>query len=294
MRSAVLLVILPVLLAASACSICSIRGGDTPVSQKEMEGMREKELDRAGAGFEAFTKTPWVVVVDGGKSVRVEAEETIGWASVRLRNDFFAREPNEPITIYVFPDEDRYMRGSSAVLGITPTTPYGFYRVCSKTLVVNAGYGWGTLVHEMVHAYLAADFPDAPQWINEGLASLFEATAEDKEGHIRGDLNWRLPALQAALAKNGALSFHKVAHGSRGDFDGKEGYLYYAESRYLLYFLQERSLLRRFYGEYRANVGHDARGLATLEKVTGKPLSETRKEWEGFVAGLQWEPRIRR
>jgi hypothetical protein len=271
------------------CGICSIKGGDTPVSAAEMERARVKELDRAGAGFEAFTLAPFVVVVDGGKSVRDEAEQTVAWARGRLRADFFAKEPSEPITVLVFPDEDRYMRGSSAILGTIPTTPYGFYRPCSKTLVVNAGYGWGTAVHEMVHAYLAADFPDAPQWLNEGLASLFEAPTDDAEGHIRGETNWRLAELQNAIAKNRAHSFHTLVKGSRWDFDGKEGPLYYAESRYLLYWLQEKGLLRPFYTAYRANVGRDRRGLETLARIAGRPLSEIRTDWEAFVMKLHWE-----
>ncbi len=282
------LVAIALALTTNACSICSIRGTDGRVDPTEMERARKSELDRAGRGFDAFTVTPFVVVVEGGKGMRDDAEQTMTWASTRLRADFFAREPNEPITVLVFPDEERYMRGSSALLGTVPSTPYGFYRPCSKTLVVNAGYGWGTAVHEMVHAYLAADFPGAPQWMNEGLASLFEAPADGKDGRIRGETNWRLPALQTALRENRVHSFHTLVKGSRSDFDGKDGPLYYAESRYLLYWLQEKGLLRSFYVQYRANVKNDPGGLDTLARVAGRPLSEIRTDWESFVLSLRW------
>ena len=34
--------------------------------------------------------------------------------------------------------------------------------------------GGGTLSHELTHALMEADFPNAPGWISEGLASLHE------------------------------------------------------------------------------------------------------------------------
>jgi hypothetical protein len=33
----------------------------------------------------------------------------------------------------------------------------------------------GTLTHEIVHPMLEADFPGAPEWLEEGIASPFEA-----------------------------------------------------------------------------------------------------------------------
>jgi len=40
---------------------------------------------------------------------------------------------------------------------------------------MNAGLGLGTLTHELIHPIVETDFPRAPTWINEGIASLFEA-----------------------------------------------------------------------------------------------------------------------
>src|SRR5947209_18817108 len=111
------------------------------------------------------------------------------------------------------------MRGTSAILGTIPDTPYGFYRPCKRALVVDTGYGYGTLVHVMVHSYMDGDFPRAPVWLEEGLASLFEAPREEA-GHLRGATNWRLPELQQAIKRGRAPSFARMADGGRGDFSG--------------------------------------------------------------------------
>ena len=176
------------------------------------------------------------------------------------------------ITIWVFPDEASYMRGTSAILGT----------------VTNAGYGWGTLVHEMVHAFMDGDFPDAPVWMKEGLASLFEAPREEA-GHLRGAVNWRLTQLQQALAAGKAPSFARMADAGRGKFSGKEEALYYAMARYVCFYLQERGLLLRFYRAFRGRVSADRNGLATLQDKTSRDLVSLRADWERFVADLRYE-----
>ncbi len=270
----------------SLMGCCRVGAGS--IDAERLEEERASRVASAGPGYTGKVVRPFVLVVKGPPALREDAEQTVTWARDRLRADFFDHEPGKPLTIWIFPDEETYMRETSAVLGTIPETPYGFYRPCKRSLIVNAGSGWGTLVHELVHAYIDADFPGAPTWINEGLASLFEAT-EDRDGHIRGTTNWRLSHLQKAIRDHNAPSFEKLTSGSRGDFDGKEGYLYYAASRYLLYWLQEEGLLRDFYRAYRARAKDDETGLVVLRDVTKRDTSATRRAWETFVLGLRYQ-----
>ncbi len=131
-----------VALFAVAC--CKVGAATSPIPVAELEDARKSEEARAGGGFVSGVAAPFVVVAEG-KDVRDDAVETIRWAQRGLRGRLFDREPGKVLTVWVFPDEERYMRGSSAILGTIPSTPYGFYRPCSRSLVVNAGYGWGTL-----------------------------------------------------------------------------------------------------------------------------------------------------
>jgi len=285
-----MVVALAVVLAPGMVACCQVGVAERPFTAAELESERRSQHDRAGGGFESAVVGPFVLVASGPmpRAVREEAAQTILWARELLRADFFARDPGAMLTVWVFPDEESYMRGTSSVLGITPDTPYGFYRPCSHALVVNAGYGYGTLVHEMVHAYMDGDFPSAPVWLKEGLASLFEAPREEG-GHMRGATNWRLLALQSAIAEGRAPTFARMAGGGRGDFSGKKGPLLYAMARYLCFYLQERGLLLHYYRAFRARASNDGSGLATLQDTTGRDLAALRVEWERFVRDLRYE-----
>ncbi len=75
---------------------------------------------------------------------------------------------------------------------------------------MNISTGGGTLVHEMVHAFMHGNVPSCPVWINEGLASLFEQCAL-RDGHIIGRVNWRLTGLKEALAADEAPAWAHLA-----------------------------------------------------------------------------------
>lgn len=91
-----------------------------------------------------------------------------------------------------------YLRASERLVGRRPDTPFGFYSSHKRLMVMNISLGAGTLVHELVHAFVEASFPGCPSWLNEGLGSLYEACAE-RRGKIHGLVNWRLPGLQQAI-----------------------------------------------------------------------------------------------
>jgi len=293
------LVVVALVLSGTGC--CRLGAATRPFTPAELEAARASLQNDAGPSFQSAVVAPFVILAQSDSRDRAtldDAAQTVTWARDRLRASFFAREPGKIVSIWVFPDEESYMRGASATLGTIPTTPYGFYRPCRRQLVVNAGLGWGTMVHELVHAFMAADFPDAPVWMNEGLASLFEAPRDAVPNAanvgdaptIRGEVNWRLPALQAAIARGGraAPSFDEMFGGSRGDFDGRRGALLYATSRYLLYYLQERGQLAAFYRGFRDGVARDPTGRDTLAQVTKLDLEALRRDFEAYVGTLRF------
>ncbi len=134
---------------------------------------------------------------------------------------------------------------------------------------------------------MSGDFPDAPTWMNEGLASLFEAPRE-VDGHVYGAVNWRLAELQRAIAAKRAPSFTQMARRGRSDFSRRRGSLFYAMARYLCFYLQERGLLQRYYRVFRARTRDDPTGLATLQDVAARDLEALRADWEHFVTALRY------
>lgn len=68
----------------------------------------------------------------------------------------------------------------------------GYYNPADNLIMATGGrVGYGTLLHEMIHALLNADFPEAPAWLNEGLASLYERTRWEG-GKLVPLPNWRM------------------------------------------------------------------------------------------------------
>ena len=154
-------------------------------------------------------------------------------------------------------------------------------------MVMNVATGLGTLVHEETHALLAPDFPNVPSWFNEGLASLYEqCSINDKT--ITGHENWRLPALQKAIKAGTLQPLKELADDP--DFYGDEHVgLNYAEARYLMFYLQEKGLLVRYYKTFRDAREEDTIGIKSLEKtIAPKKLEAFEKEWREWVMTLRF------
>ncbi len=149
--------------------------------------------------FSIIVQRPFVVVGDEPRADLLRhAEQTVKWAVDRLKQDYFTKDPNHILDIWLFKDEASYKKHTRLLFGEDPTTPYGYYSSRHKALIMNIATGGGTLVHEIVHPFIEANFPACPPWLNEGLGSLYEQCGE-KDGHIHGFTNWRLPGLQRAI-----------------------------------------------------------------------------------------------
>ena len=100
--------------------------------------------------------------------------------------------------------------------------------------------------------------------------------------------NWRLPALQVAIAKKSASSFKELTSLSDVAFYRNKSQDY-AQARYLCYYLQERGLLVKFYHAFRENRAQDPTGYETLQAILGKPdMEQFQKDWEEFVLKLRF------
>ena len=238
-------------------------------------------------GLTVVVEAPFVVLGDEPPdTVRFHAERTVQWAVKMLKQDYFRKNPAEIIDIWLFKDRASYESNTRELLHETPTTPFGFYSESNRALIMNIATGGGTLVHEIVHPFIRANFPDCPAWFNEGLGSLYEQSAE-RDGHIVGLTNWRLSGLQKRIAERGLPSFPALLKTSSGEFYSSNRGDNYAQARYLCYYLQERGLLVGFYRGFLASRADDPSGLQTLKKVLGEDdMDAFRRKWEAFVMKL--------
>ncbi|MBM4018894.1 MAG: hypothetical protein FJ288_11290 [Planctomycetes bacterium] len=242
---------------------------------------------KAPAGFSLALAPPFVVVGDEPReAVRTRAVQTVGWAVQRLKADYFRKDPPEIIDIWLLKDKASYETNAKAVFGREPHTPFGWYSAADRALIMNIATGGGTLVHEIVHPFMRANFPECPDWFNEGLASLYEQ-AEDRGGHIRGRTNWRLAGLQQAIRDGRLLSFEALCATTTDQFYNQDKGANYAQARYLCYYLQEKGLLVKFYHDFVAGHKDDPTGYGTLQKVLGeKDMPGFQKRWEAWILKL--------
>jgi len=252
---------------------CSAGPGRTePPPAAELQA-RVDELRRDSdlRGFTVIAASPFVVIGNGRRAdVEAYTDQVIRWAYRLLRQDFFALEPGKILEIWIFRNEDSYRSNHSRIFGGVPDTPYGFYAPCDDAIIINVAYGAGTLVHELVHPLMEANFPGVPTWFNEGLASLLERPVE-QDGHIHGRPNWRLPILQRAIKAGRMPTFESLTAASKLEFyDDDNSSVYYALARYLCFYLQEKGLLRQYYRRFRASRKADPTGYESLLAVLGQ------------------------
>ena len=258
-------------------------------------GFTQKQLDdhvaalkpTVPAGFTIVVQDPWIVIGnDDPAQVQAFASGTVRWTTEKLKQDYFAKDPERIINIWLFKDDASYRKYAKLLFNDEPTSPYGYYSEACDALIMNIGTGGGTLVHEMVHAFVNTNFPHCPTWFNEGFASLYEQSSE-RNGHIVGLTNWRLKGLQDAIRKGPLSSFRDLAATTTDEFYNRDRGNNYAQARYLCYYLQEKGLLVRFYREFLDNAPKDPTGYNTLVRILDeKDMPAFQKRWEEFVLKL--------
>lgn len=206
-----------------------------------------------------------------------------------LTNGRFPRLPDKPVTVVLFFEKAGYERYCKRILGEPCISRFGFFRHDLRTIVMNAGPGLGTLSHELVHPLVEADFPDAPIWLNEGIASLYEAPALPKPGEIRGVKNWRHPRLVAALRSKehrNTARLDKLFSMSDSAFRDDDEDLHYAMARYVCQWLEGQGKLWAFYAKYRDTFKADPSGARAFAEVMGKTPAESHAAWAKWALAL--------
>jgi hypothetical protein len=154
---------------------------------------------KAPEGFSVVIQRPFVVAGDEpAETVRRRATGTVKWAVDRLKRAYFTEDPDDILEIWLFKDKESYEKHTEEIFNDWPDTPFGYYSHTHKALIMNIDTGGGTLVHEIVHPFVASNFSECPSWFNEGLASLYEQCG-DRRGQIWGYTNWRLKGLQETI-----------------------------------------------------------------------------------------------
>jgi hypothetical protein len=204
-------------------------------------------------------------------------------------NGRFSRRPERPVSVYLFQEANGYEAYCQQRWRSPCMSPFGFYRPDERRIVMNVGPGLGTLTHELVHPIVEADFPQAPAWLNEGLASLYEGFSLPRAGHIRGVKNWRHPRLLTALRsreERQKATLPALFALTDAAFRGPDEDLNYATARYFCLWLEQQGKLWSFYQRYRDDYARDPTGAQAFAHVTGQSLADADVAWSSWAKRL--------
>lgn len=230
-----------------------------------------------------IVRPPFVI---GGNLSEAELDrcyaETILPTKRALDLAYFDNAPGEPLTLLLYSGERAYRDASWKLDRRNTANYYGYYIRTDRRIVVNIGTGEGTLAHELAHALGHFDFPNMPEWFDEGLASLYEEADFSDDGlQLNGLSNWRLNHLLSAMQKRRLGTLESLI--SSREIREEQQAVEYAHARYFCLYLQERGLLPFFYRKFRDRASTDPSGLRTLCEILGEenldPVDRNFRQW---------------
>lgn len=283
-------------------AIGTLTSAQSEFSDKEykahLEAIKKRDVNISDVNKTVILSKPFVIITDINSSSAQNENKMIVELSIKtFKKRFFKNNPKNITDIWILKNRESYIKFNHAFLNSTSRDEVaGYYMRDKDALVLDITTGIGTIVHEMVHAFMDNNFPDAPVWFEEGLASLYEGTMVNDNGLI-GDLNWRLPWLKETIRAKKLDSFKLLSDMNVSTFyEDNSVSINYAQSRYLFYYLQEKGLLLKYYKIALANIKNDPTCYRSLLKVLKiKDMKEFQKEWEIYILGLEdWMHYVKR
>lgn len=254
----------------------------------DLDTRQREAVQELGGRVDVRTVLDRFVIV-GSRGQTRSAARTAEIALAAYYNGRFTQRPEQAISVYLFPSAGPYEAYCRSHFQSDCLSSFGFYLPDERRIVMNVGPGIGTLTHELVHPVMQADFPQVPVWLEEGIASLYEAFALGKPGEIHGVVNFRLPVLRAAMNdrhRQPLIRLDGLFGMSDEVFRGDNESLFYALSRYLCLWLDRQELLWPFYHHFRDNYAHDKTGRSSFVAVLGKPPEDAQVPFSRWVRAL--------
>jgi hypothetical protein len=154
--------------------------------------------------------------------------------------------------------------------------------VLRKNLVNDRGQMLlGTGLHELVHALILVDYPQAPMWLNEGMAALHE-----EYGPSEPHDNYRLYVARAAMTSGRWLTLRELIEPNPAWWNSEARPVMVAAARYFCMFLWKKGLLPAVYRAMRqAQATGDVAAAEVLRRVAGMPVAQLETRWREDMAG---------
>ncbi len=253
---------------------------DIPVACRQAVEYWKRQLGGQGC---AIAHPPFVLAGTLDEAVlQAWHEQTVQPAASVLGKQYFDQCPDRPITILLFQDETTYRAEAKRLFGDCEISRHGYYRPHLHTMLVNVSDGCSALLHELTHALMAFDYPEAPAWLREGLATLYEDCQIDA-GSVnlvpQAGSRWR--TLEDALRHGRLPSLESLF--CEPQFDGPNRPVYYALAQHFCLYLAQQDKMAPVYRAVRGRGGNAVDGMAAilhvLECESWANLEDTFRRW---------------
>jgi hypothetical protein len=144
-----------------------------------------------------------------------------------------------------------------------------------------------SLRHEFFHAlhysHMERIGQQHPLWMQEGLASLYEAYELDIDGKIRFLPNERHNIVKRRARIGRLMKWEELFHLSADNFMARAGHLY-PQARSIFEYVADEGLLAEWYRTYVEGFDEERSGTAAFEKVFAQPLHEIERAWRQWLS----------
>jgi hypothetical protein len=228
-----------------------------------------------------------------------------------------AHRPERAFIVWLFATPERY--APFLTTRAPPADPHdlGYFDPFAGEIFICTGpAGVATLAHEVTHALVMADFPRAPHWLSEGIASLFELPDFQPPGEIHGKAHFRLQTLRTRLSASSSSSSSPASSSSAPSsspslaalaatapevrldslfalkavaFYGPNAYIAYAMAREAMRWLDARQKLWSFYHAWREGILDDPTGEKAFASVMGETPAAATAAWVTWIRSPEAE-----
>lgn len=279
------------LLPYTLAEITDFAAGLFPANQREQV---QAYFAKKYKDHDLFVSSPFVLLrkkvttsTEGRPSLQEFYNKHIAPFLTDLRLDYFDRQSTQNfIPVYLFEssgEEDADKKFSTYCEGLhfrSSGARQSYYHKIDNSIVVHVRDEKPNFMHELVHALLAADFPEAPAWLAEGISSLYGWTG------AAGPLNnYQMIYMQEVMKRYGCavpidqLLFLPFQEMEESFSSG----IYRASTRYFCLFLNEKQLLSKVYRDIR---DEKKRPRQAIEFAFSRPLHKVQLEWHVWIEEL--------
>jgi hypothetical protein len=200
--------------------------------------------------------------------------------------------PERGVIVWLFGTTDRFNQWRAKRSTVVPHQPVGLYDPNTREIFVDvSAAGYSSCLHEIGHPLWDDDFPRAPRFLKEGLASFLELVDLTTPGEIHARPDHRIKRLREALASPRAKDITLealFALNTDEDF-ARDASLHYQMARESLRWLDTAALdgkggkLWPFYQAWRTDILKDPTGEASFTRVVGVTPARASAAWLKWV-----------